>query len=94
MPVSLRDMRFLIHDVLSYEQHYQSLGLTDPPNRELVDAIIDEAARFTESELAPLNETGDVQGCRHPSLPYKPFRSRCRARSVPNTVTRELIKVL
>ncbi|MCZ6618056.1 MAG: acyl-CoA dehydrogenase C-terminal domain-containing protein [Gammaproteobacteria bacterium] len=64
MPVSLNDMRFLIHDVLGYEQHYQSLGLNDPPNRELIDAIIDEAARFTETELAPLNESGDVQGCR------------------------------
>jgi len=64
MPVSLNDMRFLIHDVLDYEQHYQSLGLNDPPNRELLDAIIDEAVRFTETELAPLNESGDVQGCR------------------------------
>jgi len=64
MPVSLNDMRFLIHDVLRYEQHYRSLGLQDPPNRELIDAIIDEAARFTETELAPLNESGDAQGCR------------------------------
>ena len=64
MPVSLKDMRFLIHDVLCYEQHYRSLGLQDPPNRELIDAIIDEAARFTETELAPLNISGDAQGCR------------------------------
>ena len=64
MPVSLNDMRFLIHDVLDYEQHYQSLGSDDAPNRELLDAIIDEAVRFTETELAPLNESGDVQGCR------------------------------
>ena len=64
MPVSLNDMRFLIHDVLGFEQHYRSLGLSDPPNRELIDAIIDEAVRFTETELAPLNESGDVQGCR------------------------------
>ena len=62
MPVSLKDMRFLIHDVLCYEQHYRSLGLQDPPNRELIDAIIDEAARFTETELAPLNASGDARG--------------------------------
>ena len=64
MPVSQRDMQFLIHEVLDFEGHYRALDIADPPSRELIDAIVDEAARFTENELAPLNRVGDEQGCQ------------------------------
>jgi alkylation response protein AidB-like acyl-CoA dehydrogenase len=64
MPVSIRDMQFLMHEVLDFDAHYRSLDLSDPPSRELLDAIVDEAARFTENEIAPLNRVGDEQGCR------------------------------
>jgi alkylation response protein AidB-like acyl-CoA dehydrogenase len=63
MPVSLRDIQFLIHDVFDFEGHYRALDLADPPTFELIDAIVDEAARFTENELAPLNRSGDEDGC-------------------------------
>ncbi len=32
-------------------------------DRELVMAILDEAGRFAQSEIAPLNRAGDVHGC-------------------------------
>jgi alkylation response protein AidB-like acyl-CoA dehydrogenase len=63
MPVSLRDMRFLIHDVFEFEAHYRTLNDADPLTGELLDTIIDEAARFTEGELEPLNRIGDEMGC-------------------------------
>ena len=63
MPVALQDLEFLIHDVLDFEGHYRSLNLQDPPTRELIDAIVHEAARFTENEIAPLNRNGDEEGC-------------------------------
>ncbi len=63
MPVSIRDIHFLIHEVLDFEGHYRGLDLPDPPTRDLIDAIVDEAARFTENELAPLNRAGDEEGC-------------------------------
>ena len=66
MPASLRDMRFLMHDVFDYAGHYQSLGVDDAPDRALLDSILDEAHRFTEGELAPLNRIGDEHGCLHP----------------------------
>jgi len=64
MVAALRDMRFLMHEVFDFAGHYQALGVADAPGRELLDSIIDEASRFTETELAPLNRRGDVEGCR------------------------------
>lgn len=59
----LRDMRFLLHDVLDFPGHYARLGYSDV-GADLLDTIIDEAARFAEKELAPLRLVGDSDGCR------------------------------
>ena len=60
----LRDMRFALHDVLGLEHALPALG-HDEVGRELVDAVLEEAARFAETVLAPLNEVGDREGCTH-----------------------------
>ncbi len=60
----LSDIRFALYDVLGSEALFQQLGFADA-NRELVDAILDEAARFTETVLAPLNKVGDEVGCKY-----------------------------
>ena len=59
----LSDLRFALYDVLGSEALFQNLGFEDA-NRELVDAVLDEAARFTETVLAPLNKIGDEVGCK------------------------------
>ncbi len=59
----LADMRFALFDVLGAEAQFQRLGFTDA-TRDLLDAVFDEAARFTETVLAPLNAEGDRVGCR------------------------------
>ena len=56
-------MQFALHDVLGFEAHYQRLFGNDAPTRDLIDSIIDEASRFCEAELAPLNRSGDEEGC-------------------------------
>ena len=63
MTASTRDLQFALHNVLDYEGHYQRLLGNEAPGRELIDAIVDEAARFCAGELAPLNRTGDEEGC-------------------------------
>jgi len=63
MPAPLRDMRFLMHEVFAFADHYSRLGLDAAPGRELLDSIVEEAARFTEGELEVLNRSGDQQGC-------------------------------
>ncbi len=63
MTASTRDLQFALHDVLDFEGHYQRLYGSEAPSRELIDAITEEAARFCAGELAPLNRTGDEEGC-------------------------------
>ena len=59
----LRDIRFALFDVLGADALYQRLGATHA-TRDLLDAVLDEAAKFTETVLAPLNAVGDEHGCQ------------------------------
>ncbi|QJD59436.1 acyl-CoA dehydrogenase [Pseudomonas sp. gcc21] len=58
----LRDMRFLIDEVFDFGARYENYGLTDA-SPDLVSAIMEEGARFAGEVLAPLNRTGDEEGC-------------------------------
>jgi alkylation response protein AidB-like acyl-CoA dehydrogenase len=60
----LRDMNFVMQDLLNYEKHYQSLPACDEVNQELIDAILSEASKFSEEVVAPLNAVGDEEGCQ------------------------------
>ena len=60
----LRDMQFVMQDLLNCEQHYQSLPECKHVNIELIDAILGEASKFSEQVLAPLNTVGDEVGCQ------------------------------
>ena len=53
-----RDFAFVIHEVLEAERVLAGLG-REELTRELIDGIVDEAARFAESVLSPLNWQGD-----------------------------------
>ncbi|MCP1644640.1 alkylation response protein AidB-like acyl-CoA dehydrogenase [Pseudomonas citronellolis] len=58
----LRDMRFLIDEVFDFAGRYQALGATDA-SPDMVSAILEEGAKFCEQVLAPLNRSGDEEGC-------------------------------
>jgi alkylation response protein AidB-like acyl-CoA dehydrogenase len=60
----LRDMQFVLHELLNAEQHYAALpAFEDTVSRELVDQYLEAAADFCENELSPLNQVGDREGC-------------------------------
>ncbi|SEK80985.1 hypothetical protein SAMN05428989_0844 [Pseudoxanthomonas sp. GM95] len=58
----LKDIRFALYDVLDVEPLFARLGFADA-SQELVDAVLEEAGRFTTTVLAPLNRVGDEVGC-------------------------------
>ena len=59
----LRDIRFVLFDLLDAEALFARLGYAEA-SRELIDAVLEEGARFSQSVLAPLNRVGDEHGCR------------------------------
>lgn len=59
----LRDMRFVIHELVGLEQMASWPGLDDS-TPDLVDEVIAQAGRFGGAVLAPLNAPGDRQGAR------------------------------
>ncbi len=60
----LTDMRFALFDVLRADETFARLGFAEA-TRDVLDAILEEGARFTETVLAPLNAIGDREGCRY-----------------------------
>jgi alkylation response protein AidB-like acyl-CoA dehydrogenase len=59
----VRDQRFIINDVLNVQQHGNLPGFADAPE-DIVDAILEEGAKFAENVLHPLNRIGDHEGCQ------------------------------
>ncbi|MCX7058974.1 MAG: acyl-CoA dehydrogenase N-terminal domain-containing protein, partial [Proteobacteria bacterium] len=59
-----REFEFILHEVLGAERVLVGLG-RDDVSRELIDSIIDEAGKFSEQVLSPLNWQGDQQGVRY-----------------------------
>jgi alkylation response protein AidB-like acyl-CoA dehydrogenase len=58
----LRDMRFVLHELHDSAALTQLNGLQDV-TPDLMDSILEEAARLAEEVLLPLNASGDEQGC-------------------------------
>ena len=60
----LRDMLFVLEEVFKAGELWSSLpALADVIDSDTAEAIIEEAAKLTSRELAPLNRSGDEEGC-------------------------------
>ena len=60
----LRDIQFVMHELLDSESHYKTLPAFQEADRELMDSLFEMAASFAENELSPLNQSGDAEGCK------------------------------
>jgi alkylation response protein AidB-like acyl-CoA dehydrogenase len=58
----LDNFRFVLNDVLQVGEVFAKLGLTEA-TPDLLDAVIEEAGKFCENEIQPLNLSGDTEGC-------------------------------
>jgi alkylation response protein AidB-like acyl-CoA dehydrogenase len=60
------DTLFLLNDVLHLDRYGNLPGFADA-SPDVIEAILAEAAKFSEEVLTPLNRVGDKEGCeRHP----------------------------
>jgi acyl-CoA dehydrogenase len=59
------DALFLLNDVLHFDRYGNLPGFADA-SPDVVEAVLREAAKFSEEVLTPLNRAGDKEGCtRH-----------------------------
>jgi hypothetical protein len=57
-----RDTRFVINEVLKIEQ-YADLPSFETASADMVETVVEECGKFAAEVLAPLNLSGDQQGC-------------------------------
>ncbi|MCF2525152.1 acyl-CoA dehydrogenase C-terminal domain-containing protein [Bradyrhizobium sp. G127] len=61
----VEDVTFLLNDVFQIDKYNNLPGFSDA-TADVRAAILDEAAKFSEKVLQPLNHSGDLEGCtRH-----------------------------
>ncbi|MFZ1180962.1 MAG: acyl-CoA dehydrogenase C-terminal domain-containing protein [Herbaspirillum sp.] len=61
----LRDMQFVLHELLKVEDIFKALPAHAGTNRELIDQVLEEGGRFASQILFPLNHAGDREGCHY-----------------------------
>ena len=57
-----KDMKFVLHVLWDASELSTYEGYEDA-SPDLIDAMLEEAAKFMKAELLPLNQTGDREGC-------------------------------
>ena len=60
----LRDIQFVIDELLNADSHYEQLPDAQEVTAELRSAILSEAAKFAEQSIAPLRQSADEEGCQ------------------------------
>ncbi len=59
----LTDMQFLLRDVFKAEELFAAMPDTEEVTEDLIDAILEAAAKMAVGVLSPLNQSGDREGC-------------------------------
>ncbi|MEZ5538056.1 MAG: acyl-CoA dehydrogenase [Thiolinea sp.] len=59
----LRDMHFILSELAGLEAVSELPGCEEA-TADMAEAILDEAGKFAATVLAPINQQGDLQGCR------------------------------
>ncbi len=60
----LRDMQFVMHELLKVTEDFKAMPRHADIDRETIDAVLEEAGKFATEVTLPLNVTGDTEGCR------------------------------
>ncbi|MFN0023291.1 MAG: acyl-CoA dehydrogenase C-terminal domain-containing protein [Parvularculaceae bacterium] len=58
----IRDIQFVLHDVLDIAKYSNLPGFADAPS-DVIDAILIEGGKLASDVLHPINQSGDHEGC-------------------------------
>ncbi|PPB84574.1 acyl-CoA dehydrogenase C-terminal domain-containing protein [Mycetohabitans endofungorum] len=61
----LRDMQFVLHELLNVEAELKQLPKHAELDADTINAVLQEAGKFCSEVLFPLNQVGDQQGCTY-----------------------------
>ena len=59
----IRDMQFLLYEVLDAVDTLKLCPKHADIDAETINAVLDEGGKFAAEVVAPLNQSGDVEGC-------------------------------
>ena len=59
----LRDMQFVLHELLQVEQAFAQLPVHADLDGDTINQVLEEGGKFTAEVLFPLNHSGDREGC-------------------------------
>ncbi|HWV63836.1 MAG TPA: acyl-CoA dehydrogenase C-terminal domain-containing protein [Oxalicibacterium sp.] len=60
----LRDMQFVLHELLDVSEELKQLPKYADIDADTVNQVLEEGAKFTSEILFPLNHVGDREGCK------------------------------
>jgi alkylation response protein AidB-like acyl-CoA dehydrogenase len=75
----LRDMQFVLHEVLGVTEEYAKLPPHADVDADTINAVLEAAGQFASEVITPLNVSGDTEGCSlnkdtHEVTPPKGFK--------------------
>jgi alkylation response protein AidB-like acyl-CoA dehydrogenase len=66
----LRDMQFVLHEMLDASATLKTLKAHAEVDVDTINAVLEEGGRFAAEVVAPLNQSGDAEGCTHDKATY------------------------
>ena len=61
----LRDMQFVLHELLGVEDHLKQMPQHAEIDADTINQVIEEAGKFCSEVIFPLNQSGDREGCTY-----------------------------
>ncbi|AKJ69123.1 acyl-CoA dehydrogenase [Pandoraea thiooxydans] len=61
----LRDMQFVLHELLNVEQELKALPAHADVDADTINQVLEEAGKFCSEVVFPLNQVGDREGCQY-----------------------------
>lgn len=59
----LRDMQFLMHEVLNVPEELKALPAHAEIDADTINAVLEEGGKFASQVIFPINQSGDEEGC-------------------------------